>query len=134
VSFLVSVAVKLTGPVEPKGTEFGLTLLSTRVVATLAGADTTIVPSTVRVLGLFWQVPALGVAVTVKLYVFAVIAEGVLIVSVEVWSVPVLVSELEENEKKPPTGGDGHMGEPVGATLRSTVQEVPLPLKVSVSV
>src|SRR5690348_12654409 len=35
VSFLVSVAVKVTGPVEPKGTEFGLTLLSTSVVGTV---------------------------------------------------------------------------------------------------
>src|SRR5579862_626077 len=52
VSFRVSVAVSVTGPVDPNATEFGLTLFSTSVVGTVPGT-TTRVPLAVRVLGLF---------------------------------------------------------------------------------
>ena len=66
-----------------------------------------------------------------KLKVFAAIPAGVLTVRV-VCVAPVLVSELEPNEKNPPGGGEGHAGNAVGVPVKSTVQEVLLPLKVTV--
>jgi len=59
--------------------------------------------------------------------------DGVAIVIVEVWFDPLLVREAGLKEKNPPTGGGGQAGEPVGAALKSTVQEtVVLPLKATV--
>jgi hypothetical protein len=89
------------------------------------------VPFADRVGGLFWHV-VLGVAVTVKLYVFAAMPAGVLTVNVVDCGgglPPELVSEFEPKVKNPPTGGAGHVDGADIAAVRSTVQGVEFPLK-----
>ena len=60
---------------------------------------------------------------------FAEIAAGVLTVKVVVCVGPALVRELEAKLKNPPIGGAGQVGDAVVIAVRSTVQEVGLPLK-----
>src|SRR6266571_1123488 len=120
---LVSLAVTVKVPVVPTLTGEGKPLTD-RVVA---GPATTRVPVAVAVP--VWQ-PAPVPAVTVNAYEVGGVALGplavVVMVKVELALPPVLVREVGLNTGLAPVGG-------AGAMLRGDVQELPFPLKFTVT-